>query len=32
MAHPQGGKGNRFETQHTFEQAYALIGNGVHFQ
>jgi hypothetical protein len=32
MAHPNGGQGNRFPTRHTFEQAYALIGNGLHFR
>jgi hypothetical protein len=32
MAHPNGGKGNRFATRHTFEEAYALIGDGLYFR
>ena len=31
MAHPYGGHGNRFETVHTFAQAYAAIGDGLQF-
>lgn len=27
MAHPQGGRGNRLSTKHTFEQAYAHVGS-----
>ena len=33
MPHPQGGQGNMFQTQHTFDEAYAFVGvNGVEFE
>lgn len=32
MAHPNGGQGNRFNTTHSFTQAYAFVGaEGVKF-
>lgn len=32
MAHPNGGQGNRFNTNHSFVQAYTFVGSeGVEF-
>lgn len=33
MAHPNGGQGNSFNPNHSFDQAYAFVGTkGVEFQ
>ena len=29
MAHPDGGQGATFQTRHTFEEAYELVGDGL---
>ena len=31
MPHPDGGHGNKFKTQHTFKQAYKIVGDGFDF-
>jgi hypothetical protein len=32
MPHPNGGQGNTFPTQHSFDQALAAVGSGLQFR